>query len=67
MIGFVIAYQTSGTAKKMATGEASGSTVVWQLIIAILCTQVEWLSSQISAFTPFNPFGLFFGQPIISV
>ncbi len=67
IMGFVMAYQIPGMTRKVSSGEATGSSVVWQLIIAIMCTQVEWLSQQISTFTPFNPFGLFFGQPIISM
>lgn len=67
LVGFAIAYRTAGLAKKVGTGEVTVSTIIVNLLIAVLCTQLPWISQQISTFTPFNPMGLFFGQPIISI
>lgn len=66
LLGFVLAYKSAGTAKKIGTGEATFALFITQISIAILLTQVEWASNQISTFTPFNPLGIFFGQSLFT-
>lgn len=68
IIGFSVAYKTAGIIKSgNGQGEVPVGKVIINFAIAILCTQVRWLSTTIGEFTPFNPLGLFFSQSLINI
>lgn len=68
IIGFSIAYKTAGIIRGgSGQGEVPVGKVIINISIAILCTQIRWVSTTIGELTPFNPLGLFFSQSLINI
>ena len=67
LIGMALAYNAASSAKHIGDGQATIGGILIKLLIAVLCTRLEWLSNTISTYIPFNPLGLFFNSSVITI